>query len=264
MNLLRRLFGKADGREQPHRHRMSPLLQAMAAELPRWPPEKRRLLEPVLIQAAEAGVSSMADMSAFLTAHPQLRSAFDGAMLGSTGPPSQLPEDGTLSFPMTLNGREISSPEELGAELEASIERDPKYSILLNSGILEDARASGDRLREGFALGHLGIACARLHQMPKAIYYFERHREIARELGNWQWEMADCDNLGHAHLEAGEIDSALSVYEEGLALARKRDDREWIARHSMSLASVCVRMGNMERAEELTRNATAAPETTRR
>jgi tetratricopeptide (TPR) repeat protein len=243
---------------------MSPLLQALAAELPQWPPEKRRLLEPILIQAAEAGVSSVDELSAFLNVHPQLRSGFDGAMLGSIGPPSQLPEDETSSFSITINGREISAPEELQAELEASFERNPEYSILLNSDILEDARASGDRLREGFALGHLGIAYAQLQQMPKAIYYFKHHREIARELGNWQWEMADCDNLGHAHLEAGEIDSARAIYEEALALARKRDDREWITKHSMRLASVCARMGNMERAEELTRDAIAAPEATRR
>lgn len=264
MKLPKGLFGKEDKQRPAAHQRMSPLLQAMAAELSWWPPQKRRILERILIEASAASVSSVEELSAFLDAHPDLRAGFSMTMLGGTGPsgnemvfPTQLPEadqmSGTTITGLGTDNVDISSAE----DMEAFLAKHPEKSIEINTQRLENAQARGDRFVEGIALGELGLAYARLQQLPKAIYYFERHLEIARELGNWQWEMEDCQNLGRARLELGENERALSIYEDALRVARQQGDRQWIINHSYSLASVYAALGDIQRAAELTNNANA-------
>ena len=258
---LRNPFGKADKEKRPSPPQMSPLLKAMAAELPRWPPQKRRILEKILIKASAAGVSSMDEFSAFLDDHPDLRAGFSMTMLGAPGPGGN-----EMAFPtepeaelatrvnipgLGMNNLNVSSADEMGAFFAEN----PENSIKLNSHILETARTSCDRLAEAVALGELGLAYARLGQLPKAIYYFEHHLQIARELGNWQWEMEDCRNLGRANLELGENERARAVFEDALLRARRQGDRQWIINHSYSLASVYAALGDLQGAAELTNNA---------
>jgi hypothetical protein len=77
MKFRERLFGKS--------RRMSPMLQAMKAEIPRWPPEHQRVLEKIVNEASAAGVSSFEDFSAFLNSHPDLRDGHDKAMSWALG-----------------------------------------------------------------------------------------------------------------------------------------------------------------------------------
>ena len=261
---LRSLFRQRDKRKHVSPTGKSPLLQAMAAEIPLWPPQKRPLMERIVIEASAAGVSSPDELLAFLDAHPDLRAGFSMAMLGASGPkgqeivsPTQPPKmnrGDSITIPsLGIYNLDLSSPEEMGAFLEEH----PEKSIDFNTMLLKSAQMSGDRFGEAVVLGELGLAYARLNQMPKAIYYFERHLEIARELGNRQWEMEDYRNLGRAHLELGEIERAGAVYAEALLLAQQRGDRDWDIKHSFSLASVYARLGDLDRAEELTNHATA-------
>lgn len=264
MKLREKLFGKTDKQKHVSGRRMSPLLEAMAREIPRWPPQHRGIMEKIVSEAAAAGVSSLEDFSAFLDSAPDLRAGYYTAMssaLGSEGKemPSTMQRHeaeplSRLTIPkLGIHNLDLSSPEEMGAFLAGN----PEKSIDLNTHILETSRTSGDRLAEAVALGELGLAYARLNQLPKAIYYFEHHLEISRELGNWEWEMEDCRNLGRAYLELGENEKARSIYEEALQMARRQGDREWTINHSYSLASVYARMDNIERAAELTKQANA-------
>jgi hypothetical protein len=263
MKLRERLFGKADKHKSVPGRRMSPLLQAMEAEIPRWPPHHQRVMERIVIDAAAAGVSSVEDFSAFLRSRPDLRDGYDRAMSWASGSGRQqkMPEEPHFEAPPTrvtmpgfgMDNLNISDPEEMGACLETH----PENSQDMFSHVLEDARMRGDRVAEAVALGELGLAYARLNQLPKAIYYFERHLELARELGNWAWEMEDYRNLGRAHLELGDNQSARAIYEQALLSARQHDDRQWIVNHSYSLASVCAALGDIERASELTDDANA-------
>ena len=78
---LRNLFGKTKPSD-----RMSPLLQAMAAEIPRWPVESRPLMERIVSEAHIAGVSSMDEFSAFLDSHPDLQAGFYATIAEGFGP----------------------------------------------------------------------------------------------------------------------------------------------------------------------------------
>lgn len=263
MKFRERLFGKTYKQKRVPERRMSPLLQAMEAEIPRWPPEHQRIMERIVIEASAAGVSSFKDFSAFLDSRPDLRDGYDRAMSSALGSGRQqkMPEEEQFEAPPTrvtmpgfgMHNLNISDPKEMGAFLE----QQPENSIKLFTHILEVARTSGDRMGEAVAMGELGLAHARQNQLPKAIYYFERHLEIAREIGNWAWEMEDYRNLGRAHLELGDNERAQSIYEEALLAARQQDDRQWIINHSYSLASVCAALGDIQRASELTDNANA-------
>jgi tetratricopeptide (TPR) repeat protein len=262
MKLRERLFGKADKEKRVSGRRMSPLLQAMSREIPRWPPQHQRILERIVIEASAAGVSSMEDFSAFMSSHPNLRAGYEKAMLSALGSEGkqmmsaieslETPPPTRVTIPgLDIHSLNVSDPEEMGAYAE----KHPENIIKMFSHILEEARTRGDRMTEVVTLGELGLAHARLNQLPKAIYCFERHLEISRELGNWQWEMEDYRNLGRAHLELGDKERARSVYEDALLSARRQDDRQWIINHSYSLAGVCAALGDIQRAAELTNSA---------
>ena len=258
---LRKLFGKKDNPKPRPAARMSPLLHAMAADIPHWPAHKRPLMEKIVIEANAAGVSSMEEFFKFLDSRSDLRAGYYSIMSDRFDP-------GGEQMPSSMEMREKSpiSPETAtkvtidGKTIELSqegFEANPEMSIKLNKMGLENARTQGDRLSEAVLLGELALAHARLNQLQKAIYYFERHREIARELGNWQWEMEDYRNLGRAYLELGDDERAGAIYAEAVQLARKREDRRWDIEHSLCLASVYARQGNFQQAADLKNHAMA-------
>jgi tetratricopeptide (TPR) repeat protein len=257
---LHKSFGKRDNPKHAPAARMSPFLRAMAAEIPRWPPEKRPLMEKIVIEANAAGVTSMEELSKFLNEHPDLQAGFYATMSGGFGARGtqtstqetfeEPPTPGNTTMSVTIDGETI----ELSSEAFAV---HPEKSIKVNTVLLEDVRRRGDRYGEAVVLGELGIAHARLNQLQKAIYYFERHLEIASELGNWEWEMEDYRNIGRAHLELGDYEHAGATYEKALQLARGRNDRRWDIEHSLYLASVYAGQGKIELAAELRNHAMA-------
>jgi glucan phosphorylase len=78
MTLRERLFGKTE-------RRLSPMLQAMEAEIPRWPPEHQRILKRIVNEASAARVSSFEDFRAFLNSHPDLQDEYEAAMAWALG-----------------------------------------------------------------------------------------------------------------------------------------------------------------------------------
>jgi tetratricopeptide (TPR) repeat protein len=259
---LRNLFGKKDNSKHPATD-MSPLLRAMVAEIPRWPPHRRPLMERIVIEANAAGVSSMEEFSKFLDSRPDLQAGYYATMSERFGPGgSQLPptletfEEPSMSVTSGNATQVIIDGEtmELSAEGFAT---HPEMSIKVNTTLLEQIRTRGDRYGEAVVLGELGLAHARSNQLQKAIYYFERHLEIARELGNWEWEMADYRNLGRAYVELSDYEHAGPIYEKAVERARKRKDRRWDIEHSLYLASVYAGQGKIELAAELRNHAMA-------
>jgi len=259
---LRNLSGKKDQPKHNSAARMPPLLSAMAAEISRWPPHKRPLMEKIVNEANAAGVSSMEEFSKFLDSRRDLRAGYDALMSDSFGAhgkqmpstpkaPEEPPTFVTSGTPeVIIDGERMELSEE-------GFAAHPEMSIKINTGILEDVRAQGNRYGEAVVLGELGLAHARLNQLQKAIYYFERHLEIAHELGNWEWEMEDYRNLGRAHLELGDDERARANYTKAVQLARQRNDRKWDIEHSLRLASVYARQGNIKQATEFKNHAMA-------
>lgn len=260
---LRNLFGKKDNPKHAPAAGMSPLLRAMAADIPRWPTDKRPLMEKIVIEANAAGVSSMEEFFKFLDSRRDLRAGYDAIMSESLGFDSkQMPSimealEEPPTFVTSGKAGEVTIEGETMELSEKGFAAHPEMSIKINTMLLEKLRTSGDRYGEAVVLGELGLAHARLHQLQKAIDYFEHHLEIARELGNWQWEMEDYRNLGRAQLELGDDERAGAIYTKAVQLARQRNDRKWDIEHSLHLASVYARQGNIEQATKFKNHAMA-------
>jgi hypothetical protein len=260
---LSNLFGKKNNPQQSPAARMSPLLRAMAAEIPRWPPDKRPLMEKIVMEANAAGVSSIEEFFTFLDRRPDLQAGYyaitsdspgsHGAPMRGAPRPTEDPAAPVMPVEtptVIIDGKSV----ELS---EAGFATNPEMSIRINTTLLEQVRTRGDRYGEAVVLGELGLAYARLNQLQKAIYYFERHLQIAHELGNWEWEMEDYRNLGRAHLELGDLEHARATCEKAVQLARERNDRKWDIEHSLYLASIYAGQGETERAAELKNHAMA-------
>lgn len=253
-------FGKADKPKESRPEQMSQFLQIMAAEIPRWPPEHRPILERIVHEASAAGVSSPQELSDFLSAHPDLQLQFATVMMGAGGPDTRQPLQSAdaREIPPTFSRLQFGTADVSSAEeLEAHLLQNPDEAIDIFTILLERARREGDREGEVVALGYLGLAHAEQGQLPKAIFYFERHLKISREMRNWQWVMEDYRNLGRAHGELANYDRAQSIYEEALKMARNQQNQEWIIYFSYSLASVYAQLGDMKRAARLTEEAKA-------
>ena len=260
MKSSKSLFGKADRPKKSPPGQMSQFLQIMAAEIPRLPPEHHPILERIVREANAAGVSSPQELSGFLSAHPDLQLQFATVMMGARGPDTQQssPVEDARENPPTFSRLQFGTVDVSSAEeLQAHLLQNPAEMIEVFTVLLERAQREGDGEGEVAALGYLGIAHAEQGQLPKAIFYFERHLKISRQLENWQGVMEDYRNLGRAHGELADYDRAQRIYDEALNLARKQQNQDWIIYFSYSLASVYAQLGDMKRAAELTEEAKA-------
>jgi tetratricopeptide (TPR) repeat protein/transcriptional regulator with XRE-family HTH domain len=106
------------------------------------------------------------------------------------------------------------------------IRYDPRQErILLWDGARTAACRLGDRLGEGSALTHLGNAYYDLGEPQTAITYYEQVLAIARELGYRRGEGSTLGNLGVAYAELGELQTAITYFEQDLAIACDLPDR---------------------------------------
>lgn len=86
-------------------------------------------------------------------------------------------------------------------------------------------RKDGKRQGEGAALGNLGLAYADLGETRKAIEYYDQHLAISREIGDRRGEGNALGNLGIAYKNLGETRKAIEYYEQALAIDREIGDR---------------------------------------
>ena len=117
---------------------------------------------------------------------------------------------------------------------------------------LEEAAAAahtlGDRQAEGAHLGNLGVACADLGEVRRAIECYEQALGIAREIGDRRGEGNHLGNLGLAYAALGEVRRAMEYYEQAMGIAREIGDRWGEESRLGNLGSAYYRLGEVRRA----------------
>ena len=113
---------------------------------------------------------------------------------------------------------------------------------------LEIARETRDRRGEGNALGRLGIAYAQLGDARKAIDYYERHWRIAHEIGDRRGEGDAVGNLGIAYAQLGNLQKAIGYYKDQLGITQEIDDRRGEGNALSNLGSVYQDLGDAQEA----------------
>lgn len=112
-----------------------------------------------------------------------------------------------------------------GAVYTGSLRFHPRVRIHWLEAQAAAAWQTGDRRQEGNALGNLGLACADLSELRKAIIYYEQALFISRELGDQHGEGNALGNLGTAYKDLGERIKAIGYYEQQFAIACNIGDR---------------------------------------
>ncbi len=120
----------------------------------------------------------------------------------------------------------------------------PKERIDWLESAIKAARKLGDRRREGYHLGDLGIAYANLGETGKAIEFFEQALAISRAVGDRHAEGDEFGNLGNAYAYRGETRKALEFHEHALAIARAIGDRRGEAIHLGNLGLAYADLGD--------------------
>ncbi|HEX4612714.1 MAG TPA: tetratricopeptide repeat protein [Urbifossiella sp.] len=90
---------------------------------------------------------------------------------------------------------------------------------------IEACRALGDRRGEGDALGNLGSAHSALGHAQTAITFFEQCLAIAREIGNRRGEGNTLGNLGNAHMKTCPSCRWRGVAGDGHVIGRRHRSR---------------------------------------
>src|SRR6185369_4886012 len=100
-----------------------------------------------------------------------------------------------------------------------------KYAIQFYDQALLIHSKLGDRLREGIALGNLGNAYADLGETKRAIQFYEQQLSIAREIGDRRCEGMALGNLGIAYGDLGETNRAIQLFQQQLTIDGEIGDR---------------------------------------
>jgi len=122
---------------------------------------------------------------------------------------------------------------------------------------VEATQALEHRRDEGAFLGNLGLAYSDLGQVEKAITYYEQALAIAREIGHRQGEGAHLGNLGVAYRDLGQVEKAITYYEQALAIAREIGHRQGEGADLGNLGVAYHDLGQVEKAREYLQQALA-------
>ncbi|MBN1814448.1 MAG: DUF4062 domain-containing protein, partial [Anaerolineae bacterium] len=99
-------------------------------------------------------------------------------------------------------------------------------------------------------LGSLGNAYRVLGQVERAIDLHKEALAIARELDDRRREGTQLGNLGRAYRDLGQVERAIELLEEALAIARELGDRQGEGDSLGHLGIACRDLGQVERAIE--------------
>jgi len=125
-----------------------------------------------------------------------------------------------------------------------------KKAIEYYEKALEIAREIGNKLGEGTALGNLGLVYGGLGKIKKAMEYYEKALEIAREIGNKLGEGAALANLGLIYGDLGEVKRAIEYYEKALEIAREIGNKSGEGTALGNLGLVYRDLGEVKKAME--------------
>jgi CHAT domain-containing protein len=112
------------------------------------------------------------------------------------------------------------------------------------------AREIKDRLREGIALGNLGDAYRSLGNHTKVIEYSQLSLAIAREIKDPEGEGNALNNLGTAYVSLGNSAKAIEYAQQYLVIAREIKNRQWEGNAFGILGSAYSYLGNHTKAIE--------------
>jgi tetratricopeptide (TPR) repeat protein len=102
---------------------------------------------------------------------------------------------------------------------------DMRKAIDYYNQALAIAHEIGDKKNEGVLLGNLGWVHSALGETCKAIDYYDQALAISCEIGDKRNESINLGNLGQAYSDLGETRKAIKYYEQALAIARKIGDK---------------------------------------
>ena len=115
---------------------------------------------------------------------------------------------------------------------------------------LEIARDINNRSGEGNNLGNLGLAYVNLGQIDKAIEYYQKALVIAKEIGSRTNEGTWLGNLGNAYANLGQINKAIEYHQRALEIFRDIGDRSREGTDLGSLGSAYADLGQIDKAIE--------------
>jgi DNA-binding SARP family transcriptional activator len=121
---------------------------------------------------------------------------------------------------------------------------------------LESARATGDRLGEGWMLNNLGMVYA-LQRREESVACFEQALTINRELDNGAGEAQAATNAANAYFELSRYAEALDAAERSLVIQRRVGDRYGEGITLGILGGSCRELGRPQAAVEYLQQALA-------
>jgi len=107
-----------------------------------------------------------------------------------------------------------------------------------------------DRAKEGTLYGNLGNAYHILGDFKKAIEYYERHLEIAKEVRDRAGEGKSCGNLGNAYESLGDFKKAIKYHKCRLEITKEEGDRAGEGESYGNLGIAYRNLGDFKRAIE--------------
>jgi tetratricopeptide (TPR) repeat protein len=114
--------------------------------------------------------------------------------------------------------------------------------------LAESVLTAMDQQLAGRLLGTMGLAYGDLGQVEKAISYYEQCLVLHREIGDRRGEGADLGNLGEAYGNLGQVEKAIGYYEQCLVLHREIGDRHGEGIALLGLGNSYFRLGQVEKA----------------
>ena len=142
---------------------------------------------------------------------------------------------GGLFFPFTPNSKAIAqtppSPmqtSDVGRLTKACFQllqkADYQPMVATCTEAVEQARATGDRTAETYALINLASAYGALGQYSKTIDQAQQSLQLAQDLGDRQAEAYSLINLGNAHQSLGQYAEAVEASEQSLQIVRSLEE----------------------------------------
>jgi tetratricopeptide (TPR) repeat protein len=113
----------------------------------------------------------------------------------------------------------------LNSPFVLSLRLHPRMQIMWMEAAHAASQTVGDLYGEGVALSNIGNAYYSLGEIERAISFYEQDLEMARIIGDQRGEGNSLGNMGLAYAALGEVEQAIGFYEQGLEIVRAIGDR---------------------------------------
>ncbi len=131
-------------------------------------------------------------------------------------------------------------------------------SIDWNQASLQISRKMGYKRLEEKAEGNLAFAYEKLGDLDRALTLYEEAEQAARVVDAGDDRITWRNNLGLVHEETGKLATAEAEYRQALMLATQQGDKEWQTVVLGELALISIRTGGWDEAERYSEQARRA------